>query len=136
MLGGDRPRVPGGEGGYFVEPTVFVDVAPTMRIAREEIFGPVVGVIPYDGDAEGVAITNDSPYGLAAGVWASDDGRALAVAKQIRAGMVLINGAGGSFDAPFGGFRQSGIGRECGPEGLLAYLESKQLPLLASAAGS
>ena len=133
-VGGGRPS--GLDAGFFVEPTVFVNVDNQMRIAREEIFGPVVGVIPYDGDADGIAIANDSPYGLAAGVWGSDESRALAAARQIRAGMILVNGAGGSFDAPFGGFRHSGIGRECGPEGLLGFLEPKQLPLLAPAARS
>ena len=133
-VGGGRPT--GLEAGWFVEPTVFVSVDNQMRLAREEIFGPVVGVIPYDGDAEGIAIANDSPYGLAAGVWGSDEGRALGAARQIRAGMLLVNGKGGSFDAPFGGFRQSGIGRECGPEGLLGYLEPKQLPLLVQSGGN
>ncbi|WP_123024364.1 aldehyde dehydrogenase [Mycolicibacterium stellerae] len=118
--------------GWYVEPVVFTGVDNAMRIAREEIFGPVVCVIPYDGDAEGLAITNDSEYGLAASVWSTDDQRALGVAKRMRTGMVLINGVGGSFDAPFGGFRQSGIGRECGIEGLLAYTEPKQVPLFQS----
>ena len=133
-VGGGRPA--GLDAGWFVEPTVFVGVDNGMRLAREEIFGPVVGVIPYDGDVEGIAVANDSPYGLAAGVWGADEGRALSVARKIRAGMILVNGAGGSFDAPFGGFRHSGIGRECGPEGLLAYLEPKQLPLLNHSTGN
>ncbi|GAA5063568.1 betaine-aldehyde dehydrogenase [Thermocatellispora tengchongensis] len=127
-VGGGRPV--GLDVGWYVEPTVFVDVDNSMRIAREEIFGPVVGVIPYDDDAEGIAIANDSDYGLAASVWGGDPERAAGVAKRLKAGMLLVNGQGGSFDAPFGGFRQSGIGRECGIEGLLAYTEPKQLPLL------
>ncbi|SDH08095.1 betaine-aldehyde dehydrogenase [Sinosporangium album] len=127
-VGGGRPA--GLDTGWYVEPTVFVDVDNSMRIAREEIFGPVVGVIPYDDDAAAIAIANDSDYGLAAGVWSSDSERAVGVAKQLKAGLLLVNGQGGSFDAPFGGFRQSGIGRECGIEGLLAYTETKQLPLL------
>lgn len=127
-VGGGRPA--GLDTGWFVEPTVFVGVDNHMRIAREEIFGPVLGVIAYDTEADGIHIANDSPYGLAAGVWGADPERAMSVGKRLSAGLILVNGAGGSFDAPFGGFRQSGIGRECGPEGLLAYLEPKQLPLL------
>jgi betaine-aldehyde dehydrogenase len=129
-VGGGRPTE---DPGWWVDPTVFTGADNAMRVAREEIFGPVVAVIPYDSDAEGIAVANDSPYGLAAGVWSSDESRALGVARQIQAGLILINGAGGSFDGPFGGFKESGIGRECGPEGLLACLEPKQLPLLALA---
>jgi aldehyde dehydrogenase (NAD+) len=127
-VGGGRPA--GFNTGWYVEPTVFTDVDNSMRIAREEIFGPVVDIIPYESDPEGVAIANDSEYGLAASVWSSDTERAVSAAKRISAGLLLINGEGGSFDAPFGGFGQSGIGRECGIEGLLAFTESKQIPLL------
>ncbi|WP_243719249.1 aldehyde dehydrogenase [Actinomadura sp. KC06] len=126
--GGGRPA--GLDAGWYVEPTVFAGVDNSMRIAREEIFGPVVGVIPYDDEADAVAIANDSEYGLAASVWSLDAEHASYVAKRIRAGLLLVNGQGGSFDAPFGGFGQSGIGRECGVEGLLAFTETKQLPLL------
>lgn len=128
-VGGGSPKEP--DVGWYVDPTVFTNVDNRMRIAREEIFGPVVGVIPYDDEAEAIAIANDSEYGLAASVWSADFERARDVAKRIRAGLLLVNGAGGSFDAPFGGFRQSGIGRECGVEGLLAFTETKQLPLEA-----
>lgn len=127
-LGGGRPK--GLDVGWYVEPAVFTGVDNSMRIAREEIFGPVVCVIPYEGDAEGAAIANNSEYGLAASIWSNDAERALGIAKGLRAGLLLINGEGGSFDAPFGGFRQSGVGRECGVEGLLAYTEPKQVPLI------
>ncbi|MGE0218464.1 aldehyde dehydrogenase [Mycolicibacterium sp.] len=130
LVGGGRPD--GLDVGWYVQPTVFTGVTNSMRIAREEIFGPVVGLIPYGDDAEGIAIANDSEYGLAASVWSADAQRAVQVGKRLSAGMILLNGQGGSFDAPFGGFRQSGIGRECGVEGLLAYTEAKQLPLLTT----
>ncbi|MFI5957573.1 aldehyde dehydrogenase [Cryptosporangium sp. NPDC051539] len=129
-VGGGRPAGLGP--GWYVEPTVFVDAHNGMRIAREEIFGPVVCVIPYEDEREAITIANDSEYGLAAGVWSSDTDRAARVGRQLRAGMILLNGQGGSFDAPFGGIRQSGIGRECGIEGLLAYTETKQMPLLGA----
>ena len=126
-VGGRRPA--GLATGWYVEPTVLVDVHNDMRFAREEIFGPVVGILDYDDVDEAVAITNDSDYGLSAGVFGGDVERADAVARRIRSGMVIVNGQGGSFDGPFGGFKSSGIGRECGREGLEAFLEPKQLPL-------
>jgi aldehyde dehydrogenase (NAD+) len=114
--------VPGS--GYFVSPTVFADVSPSSELAQEEIFGPVLSIIPFDGDDEAVAIANNSRYGLAGGVWGSDE-RALAVARRMRTGAVDVNG--GSFNpvAPFGGYKQSGIGRELGPYGLAEFQQTK-----------
>jgi len=116
--------------GFYVEPTVFADVNNDMRIAREEIFGPVLVVIPYDDEEDAVRIANDSDYGLSAGVWSADEERAMAVARRIRAGTVNVNG--GNFyaaDAPFGGYKQSGIGREMGREGFEEYLETKTIAI-------
>lgn len=126
LLGGAVPQhLPQ---GYYVEPTVFVDVTNDMTIAREEIFGPVLAVIAYDDEADAVRIANDSDYGLSAGVWSADESRALRVARQLRTGTVNVNG--GNFyaaDAPFGGYKQSGIGREMGREGFEEYLETKTI---------
>jgi aldehyde dehydrogenase (NAD+) len=124
----DGGRRPGGQAtGWFVEPTVFADVSSDMRIAREEIFGPVLSVIPYDGDEEAVAIANDSDYGLAGSVWSADLARAEAIARQVRTGMIGVNGFRPDFSMPFGGFKASGIGREFGREGLETYTEAKAL---------
>ncbi len=113
--------------GWFVEPTVFCKVDNSMKIAQEEIFGPVVAVIPYDSDDDAVAIANDSAYGLGGGVWTSDVERGMTIARRIRTGRVSVNGADSGLVAPFGGFKDSGIGREAGPEGLLAYMELKSI---------
>ncbi len=116
--------------GFYVEPTVFVDVTNDMRIAREEIFGPVLCVIAYDTDEEAIAIANDSDYGLSGAVWSADEDRALRVARCIRTGTLMVNG--GNFyaaDSPFGGYKQSGIGREMGPEGFEEYLETKTIAI-------
>jgi aldehyde dehydrogenase (NAD+) len=113
--------------GFYVQPTVFSDVTPEMTIAQEEIFGPVLAMIPYDSEEEAVAIANDTVYGLAAGVWSEDRDRALAVARRLRAGQVEVNGGAFSLRAPFGGFKQSGNGRENGKFGLEEYLEAKAL---------
>jgi aldehyde dehydrogenase (NAD+) len=126
--GGSRPA--DRDRGYFVQPTVFVDVENRMTIAQEEIFGPVVAVIPYGDEAEAVAIANDSSYGLAGSVWSSEPNRAKAVARKIRTGNVGINGLIIDYCAPFGGFKQSGIGREMGPEGLAAYTELQSVGYL------
>lgn len=116
------------EEGYYVQPTLFADVNNQMRIAREEIFGPVLVIIPYENEEEAIQIANDSPYGLAGGVWAADRDHGLQVARRIRTGMLTVNGAQiGGFDAPFGGFKASGIGREFGSVGLSHYTEYKTI---------
>ena len=122
------PEAPEGqERGFFVRPTVFSDVDNSMTIAREEIFGPVLSIIPYDGEDEAIAIANDTPYGLAGGVWSEDGERALRVARRLRTGQVDINGGNFNIFAPFGGYKQSGNGREFGKWGLEEYLEVKSL---------
>lgn len=114
------------DGGRFVEPTVFIDVAPDMRIANEEIFGPVLAVIPFDSDEEAVQIANDTQYGLAAGIWTSSLQRALALPEHLEAGTVWVNTYRAvSFMAPFGGFKRSGIGRENGIEAINQYLQTR-----------
>jgi aldehyde dehydrogenase (NAD+) len=125
--GAEAPE--GLEQGYFVRPTVFSDVTTDMTIAQEEIFGPVLSILPYDDDEEAVRIANDTIYGLAGGVWSGDVERAKAVARRIRTGQVEVNG--GSFNpmAPFGGYKQSGKGRELGKFGIEEYLETKSLQL-------
>ena len=125
--GGGRPA--GLPTGWYVEPTVFVDVHNRMRIAQEEIFGPVLTVIPYENEAQALAIANDSDYGLAGSVWSADVDHGLEVARSVRAGTYTVNGFAMEFGAPFGGFKCSGVGRELGPEGLEAYLEAKQINL-------
>ncbi|MEY9212435.1 aldehyde dehydrogenase [Thermobifida halotolerans] len=128
VVGGERPRLPSElAGGWFVAPTLLSDVHNSMRVAQEEIFGPVLAVIDYGSDEEAVAIANDSVYGLSGSVWSGDDGRALAVARRMRTGMVSLNGRPQAFGTPFGGFKQSGVGREMGPEGFRAYLETMSI---------
>ena len=125
VRGGGRPaHLPV---GYYVEPTVFADVRSDMVIAQEEIFGPVLAVMPYDTEAEAVRLANDSIYGLAAGVWAGTPDRAMAVARQIRAGQVDVNGGRFNPQAPFGGYKKSGLGRENGPLALEEYLQTKAI---------
>ncbi|MEU5772795.1 aldehyde dehydrogenase [Streptomyces venezuelae] len=122
------PRLPEGlEGGNYVTPTVFADVDNSMRIAQEEIFGPVLVVIPYEDEDDAVRIANDSEYGLSGGIWSSDEKHALSVARRIRTGTVTVNGASIGFDGPFGGFKVSGIGREYGAVGLGTYTEYKTI---------
>lgn len=120
--GGIPPELP----GFYVEPTLFADVTNDMTIARDEIFGPVLVAIPYDGDDEAVAIANDSPYGLSGSVFSADTERAVDVARRIRTGTVSVNGGiWYGHDVPFGGYKQSGIGREMGLSGFEEYLQTK-----------
>jgi aldehyde dehydrogenase (NAD+) len=117
------------EPGYYVAPTVLAEVSPDNPVAQEEVFGPVLSILAYRDEADAVRIANHSRYGLTGGVWSADPDRALAVARRLRAGQVDINGAGFNPLAPFGGYRQSGIGREHGPYGLAEYLELKAVQL-------
>jgi betaine-aldehyde dehydrogenase len=126
VAGGKRPA--GLEKGNFLEPTIFDDVKPSMRIAREEIFGPVLSVIPFGTEEEAIRIANDTEYGLAAGVWTRDVNRAIRVVKEIRAGITWINTYHPTHnELPWGGYKQSGTGRELGLYGIEAYLETKQV---------
>ncbi len=126
VLGGGRPK--GLERGFFVEPTLIVGVPNSARVAQEEIFGPVLVVIPHDGDDDAIGLANDSAYGLSGSVWSADRDRAIAVANRIRTGTIGVNGGlWFSPDVPFGGYRQSGVGRESGVAGFEEYLEIKSL---------
>jgi betaine-aldehyde dehydrogenase len=131
-LGGGRPSGADFAKGWYVEPTVFSDVDNKMKIAQEEIFGPVLVVIPYDGDENAVDIANDSSYGLCGSVWTEDNDRGLGVARQVRTGTYMLNAPVPiDFSTPFGGYKESGIGREFGPEGLESFLEKKSIALPA-----
>jgi len=132
VCGGRRP--PGLARGHYVEPTVFRGVESSMRIAQEEIFGPVLCVLAYRDEAEAVAIANDTPYGLSGAVFTADVERGIAIGSRIRVGTFGVNGYALDFSLPFGGCKQSGIGREFGPEGLAEYTECKAIALPAGVA--
>jgi aldehyde dehydrogenase (NAD+) len=112
-----------------VQPTIFANVTNDMTIAQEEIFGPVLSIIGYDDEDDAVRIANDTPYGLAGGVWSADPDRAKAVARRMRTGQVDVNGGGFNAVAPFGGYKQSGNGRELGKYGFEEFLEVKSMQL-------
>ena len=125
VVGGRRP--PALERGWYYEPTLFAGVDNSMRIAQEEIFGPVLCVIPFDDEADAIRIANDSPFGLSGAVYADDLDMAERIAAAVRTGQMWINGWGMCVTEPFGGYKQSGLGREGGVQGLTAYLETKYL---------
>jgi aldehyde dehydrogenase (NAD+) len=125
VLTGGSGRPTGLDRGYYVKPTIFTDVNNQMTIAREEIFGPVLCILPYQTEEQAIEIANDTPYGLAAYVWSKDNVRARRVGGRIRAGQVALNGASGDMKTPFGGFKMSGNGREYGEHGLRDFLEVK-----------
>ena len=127
LIAGGLGKPSGLEKGYFVKPTVFVDVDNKMEIARTEIFGPVLSVIPFETEDEAIKIANDTPYGLTNYIQTKDQEKARRVAKKLRSGMVDVNGAGIAIDTPFGGFKHSGIGREAGEHGLQEFLEVKSV---------
>ncbi len=127
LLTGGLGKPDGFKNGWYVKPTIFADVNNQMRIAQEEIFGPVLVIIPFENEDEGIAIANDTPYGLAAYLQTGNEERAERVSRQLRAGGVHVNGGGFNYGSPFGGYKQSGNGREGGDMGLEDYLETKTL---------
>ena len=127
LVSGGPGKPNGLDKGYYVKPTVFADVNNQMEIARTEIFGPVLSVIPFETEEEAIEIANDTDYGLTNYIQSKDSEKIRRLARKLRSGMVDINGAGIAVDAPFGGFKHSGIGREAGKEGLLEFLEVKSV---------
>ncbi len=127
LIAGGPGKPNGLEKGYYVKPTVFTDVKNNMEIAKTEIFGPVLSVIPFEKEEEAISIANDTPYGLTNYIQTQDKEKVKRVARKLRSGMIDVNGAGIAVDAPFGGFKHSGIGREAGEEGLTEFLEIKSV---------
>jgi aldehyde dehydrogenase (NAD+)/betaine-aldehyde dehydrogenase len=126
LLGGKRPDIPECQAGFFVEPTIFANVRNDMRIAQEEVFGPVLAAIPFDEVEEAIEIANDSEFGLAAGVWTGNMRRAILMSERLEAGSVWVNTYRDvSYTTPFGGYKKSGIGRENGIEGIREFLQTK-----------
>ena len=127
LVSGGPGKPDGLKDGYYVKPTVFADVNNSMNIARTEIFGPVLSVIPFETEEEAIEIANDTDYGLTNYIQTQDGEKVQRVARKLRSGMVDVNGAGIAVDAPFGGYKHSGIGREAGKEGLIEFLEVKSV---------
>ena len=128
VCGGDAPADPALAGGAFLMPTVFDGVTNEMRIAREEIFGPVVSIIPFDTEAEAIRLANATPYGLSGSIWSRDIGKALRTARAIQAGVLSVNSNSSVHtEAPFGGYKMSGIGRELGMSAIDLYTETKNI---------
>ena len=127
LVAGEIGKPKGLDKGYYVKPTVFADVNNNMEIAKTEIFGPVLSVMPFKTEEEAISIANDTPYGLTNYIQTQDPEKVKRVARKLRSGMVDVNGAGIAVDAPFGGYKHSGIGREAGKEGLLEFLEVKSV---------
>ncbi|WP_354679121.1 aldehyde dehydrogenase family protein, partial [Cupriavidus plantarum] len=127
LVAGGPENPDGLDRGFYVRPTVLGNVDPKATVAQEEIFGPVLSIICYDSEDDAVRIANDSIYGLGGGVWSGDEDRALRVARRLRTGQVDINGGPFNMNAPFGGFKQSGNGREGGVYGIEEFLEYKAL---------
>jgi len=128
VLGGQAYTGPAAKGGQFVEPTIFTDVNNKMRIAQEEVFGPLLAVIPFDTEEDAISIGNDVDFGLAAGVWTQDIGRAIRMSEKLRVGTVWVNTYRAvSFTSPFGGYKRSGIGRESGLEAIKQYMQVKSV---------
>jgi aldehyde dehydrogenase (NAD+) len=128
VAGGGRAEGPGLEQGFFIEPTIFADVRNDMKVAAEEIFGPVLSIIPFDEEDEAVSIANATPYGLASGVWSQDIGRCLRMTRAINSGVVWVNTYRvAAPQAPFGGMKESGFGRVRGEAGILEFTQTKNV---------